>query len=76
MKILRKKCNFTYLGLAAALAAWYNKSKNIARIRFGAAEYVDNHRNRGGHKNTTLDREQKEALVKSLKKPIEQYKYL
>lgn len=24
MKILRKKCNFTYLGLAAALAAWYN----------------------------------------------------
>ena len=52
----------------------YNKSKNIARIRFGAAEYVDNHRNRGGHKNTTLDREQKEALVKSLKKPIEQYK--
>lgn len=25
MKILRKKCNFTYLGLAAALAAWYNK---------------------------------------------------
>ena len=42
----------------------YNKSKNIARIRFGAAEYVDNHRNRGGHKNTTLDREQKEALVK------------
>ena len=26
MKILRKKCNFTYLGLAAALAAWYNRN--------------------------------------------------
>ncbi len=32
MKILRKKCNFTYLGLAAALAAWYN---NIDFIHCG-----------------------------------------
>ena len=29
MKILRKKCNFTYLGLAAALAAWYNETQNV-----------------------------------------------
>lgn len=29
MKILRKKCNFTYLGLAAALAAWYNGCRTL-----------------------------------------------
>ena len=32
MKILRKKCNFTYLGLAAALAAWYNYMQDLVQI--------------------------------------------